>query len=93
VEGFCYNGNEHNLTEGGILLGNISQYQILNKAVSLIEMHPAWPIWGYHSGVVKGSDFLGCDAVSLGEWSPTFRNNCLHLQALNGTENSSSLEP
>ena len=30
-------------------------------------------IWGYHCGLTEGSCILECDAVSSGDWLPTFR--------------------
>jgi hypothetical protein len=30
-------------------------------------------IWGYHCGLTEGSCILECDAMSLGDWLPTFR--------------------
>jgi len=35
-------------------------------------------IWGYHSGADEGSNLPGY-VVSIGKWSPTFRNSLLHI--------------
>jgi hypothetical protein len=29
----------------------------------------------FYSGVIEDSGLLGCDAVSMGRWLPTFRRN------------------
>lgn len=39
-----------------------------------VDKQPAcWRSWGSDSGVAEGSDLLGCEAVSLGEWILTCR--------------------
>jgi hypothetical protein len=40
-----------------------------------------YSISSYHSGAAKDASLVGCDAVSLGEWFPTFRRIVIpHLQ-------------
>jgi hypothetical protein len=80
VDGFCEHGNEHDLIRGGVLVGPFSHYQLLDAITSSYHSSNCTLVWrlcGSHSGAAEDSGLLGCDAVSSGEWSATFRRNQL----------------
>jgi hypothetical protein len=39
--------------------------------------------FSFHSGVAENSNLVGCDAMSLGEWLPTFQRIVVLLSSLN----------
>lgn len=49
-------------------------------------------IWRSHCGLAEGSSVLGCDAVSLGEWFPTFRRIIGNLSPNDTASKARSLE-
>jgi hypothetical protein len=49
-------------------------YPLSGRTGTVPDCYQLSDIWGYDSSVAEGSGLRGCDAVSLGEWFPTFRN-------------------